>query len=64
MSYSFSDFSSAAEAGGSISAAAAQGTPYENIWLEFDVALGRKRDELEAALLRFLDDEDDMDVQP
>jgi hypothetical protein len=64
MSYSFSDFSSTTEAGGSISAASPSVTPSENIWLEFDTALDRKRDELEAALLRFLDEDRDIHVRP
>ena len=64
MSYSFSDFSSAAEAGGSISPAGASATPTENVWLDFNLSLDRKRDELEAALLRYLDHDDDRDVRP
>ena len=57
MSYSFSDFSSATEAGSSISLAEAPATPTENVWLDFDLSLDRKRDELDQALLRFLDEE-------
>lgn len=37
--------------------AAASITPSENVWLEFNVARDRKRDELEEALLRFIDEE-------
>jgi hypothetical protein len=64
MSYSFSDFSSATEAGGRISLAEASATPTENVWLDFNLSLDRKRDELEAALHRFLDEDDDRDVRP
>lgn len=38
--------------------AAASITPSENVWLEFNAARDRKRDELEEALLRFLDEEE------
>ena len=64
MSYSFSDFSSATETGSSISFAQASATPTENVWLDFNLSLDRKRDELEAALLRFLDEDDDRGVRP
>ncbi|HEX8307939.1 MAG TPA: hypothetical protein VF645_05910 [Allosphingosinicella sp.] len=63
MSFSFSDFSSGLEVGGSISAATPV-TPTENVWLEFDFALDRKRDELKAALHRFRAEDGDLDVAP
>jgi hypothetical protein len=39
--------------------AAASITPSENVWLDFNVARDKKRDELEEALLRFLDEEEE-----
>jgi hypothetical protein len=39
-----------------VSAAAAV-TPMENVWLQFNIARDEKRDELEEALIRFLDEE-------
>lgn len=40
-------------------AAAAAVTPTENVWLQFNVARDERKDELEEALLRFLEDESD-----
>ncbi|MET1110998.1 MAG: hypothetical protein ABWX67_05655 [Allosphingosinicella sp.] len=40
-------------------AAAAAVTPTENVWLQFNVARDARKDELEEALLRFLEDESD-----
>lgn len=43
---------------------AAAVTPTENAWLQFNVARDGKRDELEEALLRFLDEEGTVEAQP
>ena len=48
-----------AEAHDSAVAEAAAVTPTENVWLQFNVARDNRRDELEEALLRFLEEESD-----
>ena len=48
-----------AEAHRAAVAAAAAVTPTENVWLQFNVARDEKKDELEEALIRFLEEESD-----
>ncbi len=63
MSFPFSNFSSACEAGaqghGDAIRAASSARPFENVWLEFNLSRDRKREELEKALRRFMDEEGD-----
>jgi hypothetical protein len=64
MSFSYFDFSSEIEAECRISAAAVPVAPTENIWLDFDVRVDRKRRGLEAVLLRLLDEDPEGDARP